>query len=203
MNFERRKFDNANQKHEARDDRSVGSDQNQPQRLANKSGFEKNEFVVYPGHGVGQITAIEIQTVAGFRLEFFVVYFSKSKLRARVPTQKAAGIGLRKLSSPAEIEQVRRTVSQTAPKARTNWARLTKEYEAKIKSGEILALAEVIRDLHPRSTQPEQSYSERQLYATALDRLSAEVAIVEDIAEEKAALELESLLIRRTGRAAV
>ena len=203
MNFERRKFDNANQKHEARDDRSVGSDQNQPQRLANKSGFEKNEFVVYPGHGVGQITAIEVQTVAGFSLEFFVVYFSKSKLRARVPTQKAAGIGLRKLSSPAEIEQVRRTVSQTAPKARTNWARLTKEYEAKIKSGEILALAEVIRDLHPRSTQPEQSYSERQLYATALDRLSAEVAIVEDIAEEKAALELESLLIRRTGRAAV
>ena len=94
-------------------------------------------------------------------------------------------------------------MSQAASKARTNWARLTKEYEAKIKSGEILALAEVIRDLHPRSTQPEQSYSERQLYATALDRLSAEVALVEDIAEEKAALDLERLLIRRTGRAAV
>lgn len=203
MNFEHQRFDNANQTHEARSDLSIGSDQNKIQRPTDQPGFKKSEFVVYPGQGVGQITAIEVQTVAGSSLEFFVVYFSKSKLRARVPTQKATSIGMRKLSSPAAIEQARRTVSQAASKTRTNWARLTKEYEAKIKSGDILALAEVIRDLHRRSTQPEQSYSERQLYVTALDRLSAEVAQVENIDEGKAALELESLLMSRTGRAAV
>jgi CarD family transcriptional regulator len=195
MNFEHRRFDSVNQGHEARIDFSVEGDGN-----ANSVEFRNGEFVVYPAHGVGQITAIEVQTVAGSSLEFFVIYFAKSKMKARVPTQKAAGIGVRKLSSPAAIEQARRTLSQSAVKARINWARLTKEYEAKIKSGEIIALAEVVRDLHRRSATAEQSYSERQLYAAALDRLSGEVAQVERISEEEATSGLENLLKSRAAK---
>jgi CarD family transcriptional regulator len=202
MNFELRRLDGADQGQEARIDFPVESDGSLVQRTANALGFTKNEFVVYPGHGVGQITAIEVQTVAGASLEFFVLHFAKSKMKVRAPTQKAASIGIRKLCSPAAIEQVRRTLGQSAPRSRTNWAKLTKEYEAKIKSGEILALAEVVRDLQRRSATAEQSYSERQLYATALDRLSAEVALVEGISEEEAALGLESLLKSAAGKAA-
>jgi CarD family transcriptional regulator len=162
--------------------------------------FGKNEFVVYPAHGVGQITAIEVQAVAGTSLEFFEIYFAKSKMKARVPTGKAASVGIRKLSTPAAIEQARRALGQSAARARTNWARLTKEYEAKIKSGEVTALAEVVRDLHRRTDKFEQSYSERQLYATALDRLSAEVALVEGVTEEQATSGLEGLLKNRPGK---
>jgi CarD family transcriptional regulator len=202
MNFEHRSLESADRRHEVQIDLAVESDGSQVQPPANSLGFKKNEFIVYPAHGVGQITAIEVQTIAGTSLEFFVVYFAKSKMKARVPTQKAAGNGVRKLSSPAAIEQVRRILGQSARKARGNWAQLTKEYEAKIKSGEITALAEVIRDLHRRDTTSEQSYSERQLYAAALDRLSAEVALVECITEEEAASGLESLLKGRAGKAA-
>lgn len=203
MTLEHRRLDNTDQTHGARNDLPAGSAESRMQHAADPARFEKDEFVVYPAHGIGQITAIEVQTVAGSSLEFFVIYFSKSKLRARVPTKKAVSIGMRKPSNPAAIEQVRRTLSQASSRARMNWARLIKEYETKIKSGEIIALAEVVRDLHRRSTQPDQSYSERQLYATALDRLSAEVALVEDTTEEKAALQLESLLLNRTGKTAV
>jgi CarD family transcriptional regulator len=153
---------------------------------------------VYPAHGVGQILAIEVQVVAGASLEFFVVYFAKSKMRARVPTQKAASIGIRKLSSPAVIEQVRRTLSKTAPRARMHWSRLTKEYESKIKSGAVIALAEVMRDLHRRNAASEQSYSQWQFYLAALDRLSDEIALVERVTVEAAVLELEGLLKAKT-----
>src|SRR5579859_1701655 len=201
MNFELRRLD-ADQGQAARIDFPIESDGSLAQRTANALGFTKNEFVVYPGHGVGQITAIEVQTVAGASLEFFVIHFAKSKMKVRAPTQKAASIGIRKLCSPAAIEQVRRTLGQSVPRSRTNWAKLTKEYEAKIKSGAIIALAEVVRDLQRRTTTAEQSYSERQLYATALDRLSAEVALVECITEEKAMSGLESLLRNAAGKAA-
>jgi CarD family transcriptional regulator len=199
MHLEHRRFDNSDQTYEAQIDLSVGSEEKQIQRRENSLGFGKGEFVAYPAHGVGQILAIEVQAVAGTSSEFFVIFFAKSKMRARVPTQKAASIGIRKLSSPAAIEQARRTLSQAAPRARTKWARLTKEYETKIKSGDVVALAEVMRDLHRQTAGSEQSYSERQFYATALDRLSGEVALVEHITEEKAVLELESLLKTRTG----
>jgi CarD family transcriptional regulator len=202
MNLELRRLDGADQGREARIDFTVESDGSLVQPTADALGFRKNEFVVYPGHGVGQITAIEVQTVAGASLEFFVIHFAKSKMKVRAPTQKAASIGIRKLCSPAAIAQVRRTLGQSAPRSRTNWAKLTKEYEAKIKSGEIIALAEVVRDLQRRSATAEQSYSERQLYATALDRLSAEVALVECITEEKAISGLESLLRNAAGKAA-
>jgi CarD family transcriptional regulator, regulator of rRNA transcription len=202
MNFEHRRLDGVDQGHETDIDFLVESNGSLIQRAANSPEFRKNEFVVYPAHGVGQITAIEVQTVAGTSLEFFVIYFAKSKMKARVPTQKLASIGIRKLSGPAAIEQARRTLSQSAAKARTNWARLAKEYETKIKSGEITALAEVVRDLHRRTETYEQSYSERQLYATALDRLCAEVALVERSSEEQARSGLESLLKNRAGKAA-
>jgi CarD family transcriptional regulator, regulator of rRNA transcription len=200
MTFEHRRFDNADHAHEIGTDLSFEGHGSQVERPATPVGFRRNDFIVYAGHGVGQILAIEVQTVAGTELEFFVIYFAKSKMKARVPTQKAASIGMRKLSSPAAIEQVRWTMSQIPSRTRTNWARLTKEYEAKIKSGAILALAEVMRDLYRKTTEPEQSYSERHLYAVALDRVSQEIARVERVTEEDVVLELETLLMRRTAR---
>jgi CarD family transcriptional regulator len=202
MNFEHRRLGHVDQENEARIDFPVEGDGSRVQPPASSLEFTKDEFIVYPAHGVGQITAIEEQTVAGTSLEFFVIYFAKSKMKARVPTQKAASVGLRKLCSPAAIEQARRTLSQSVPRARTNWARLTKEYEAKIKSGEVTALAEVVRDLYRRNNTSEQSYSERQLHAAALGRLSAEVALVECISEEAAASALESLLKTKGGKLA-
>lgn len=199
MKLEHRRLDHADQTHQVRVEVSVNSEATQIQRPENPLEFRKDEFVVYPAHGVGQILAIEVQTIAGTSLEFFVIYFAKDKMRARVPTQKAASIGMRKLSSPAAIEQVRWILSQVVPKPRINWARLMKEHENKIKSGDIIALAEVMRGLHRRTVASEQSYSERQFYAAALDRLAGEVALVEHISEEKAKLELESLLMSRRG----
>jgi CarD family transcriptional regulator len=202
MNFEHRRLDHADQGQETPIDFPVESDRTLSRRTADAFEFRQNEFVVYPGHGVGQITATEVQTIAGTSLEFFVIYFAKSKMKVRVPTQKAAGAGIRMLCDPADIEQARRILGQSVPRSRTNWARLTKEYEAKIKSGEITALAEVVRDLQRRSATAEQSYSERQLYATALERLSMEVALVERISEEQATSGLESLLKSSAGKAA-
>ena len=161
-------------------------------------GFSANEFVVYPTHGVGQVIAIEVQTVAGASLELFVLYFPKSKMTLRVPTQKAESVGMRKLSSPTVIQHVRQTLLQAAPRTRTSWLRLGKEYEAKIKSGNIIAIAEVLRDLCRRPFNSHQSYSESQLYAAALDRLSGEVALVEGVTEETAVSELESLVMTKT-----
>jgi CarD family transcriptional regulator len=200
MILEHRRLDSAGREHGIQIDLAVESEESQ--RTASALGFKENEFIVYPAHGVGQITAIEVQTVAGTRLELFVIYFTKTKMKARVPTQKVASIGIRKLSSLAAVEQARRTLGQSPRKARGNWAQLTKEYEAKIKSGEIAALAEVVRDLHRRNTTVEQSYSERQLYAVALERLSAEVALVERATEEEATLGLESILKSGAGKAA-
>ena len=199
MNLENQRpcFDNADQTHQAKADLSVQSD-GKLERPHNAPGFSANEFVVYPAHGVGQIIAIEVQTVAGANLELFVLYFAKSKMTLRVPMQKAESVGMRKLSTPTVIQHVRQTLLQAAPRTRTNWLQLVKEYEAKIKSGNIIAIAEVVRDLCRRSVNSEQSYSESQVYASALDRLSAEVALVEGVTEETAVSELESLVMTKT-----
>ena len=164
-------FDNAGQTHEAKTDLSVQSDGKLIERPHNAPRFSANEFVVYPAHGVGQVIAIEFQTVAGASLELFVLYFAKSKMTLRVPTQKAESVGMRKLSSPTVIQHVRQTLLQAAPRTRANWLQLVKEYEAKIKSGNIIAIAEVLRDLCGRPFNSGRSYSESQLYAAALDRL--------------------------------
>jgi CarD family transcriptional regulator len=158
-------------------------------------GFKATDLIVYPAHGVGQIIAIEEQIVAGASLEFFVVYFAKSKMTLRVPTRKAANVGMRRLSDPAAIQHVRRTLSRAPHKARGNWSRLAQEYESKINSGDIVAIAEVMRDLYRPAVNSSQSYSDRQLYTSALDRLSGEVALVNGITEEEAVKELESLVM--------
>jgi CarD family transcriptional regulator len=167
---------------------------NERRRSEMHFGFKATDFIVYPAHGVGQIVAIEELTVAGASLECFVVYFAKHKMTLRIPTRKAANIGMRKLSDPAAIQRVRQTLSEAPYKVRGNWSRLAQEYESKINSGDIIAIAEVMRDLYRPAVNSGQSYSERQLYTSALDRLSGEVALVNGIAEEETIKELENLV---------
>jgi CarD family transcriptional regulator len=148
-----------------------------------KHGFKPLEFVVYPAHGVGQILAIEEQEVAGFKLELFVISFSKDKMILKVPTPKSVAIGMRKLASPEVIKQALTTLTGRARIKRTMWSRRAQEYEAKINSGDLVAIAEVVRDLYRSEAQPEQSYSERQLYEAALDRVAREIAAVQKLTE--------------------
>ena len=149
--------------------------------LTQRQGFKTNEFVVYPAHGVGQILAIEEQEIAGAKLELFVINFMKDKMTLRVPTAKVANVGMRKLSEPALVKKALETLKGRARVKRTMWSRRAQEYEAKINSGDIVAIAEVVRDLYRSESQPEQSYSERQLYEAALDRLSREIAVVQHV----------------------
>src|SRR5258707_7175315 len=143
--------------------------------LTQRQGFKINEFVVYPAHGVGQILAIEDQEIAGAKLELFVINFMKDKMTLRVPTAKVANVAMRKLSEPALVKRALETLKGRARVKRTMWSRRAQEYEAKINSGDIVAIAEVVRDLYRSESQPEQSYSERQLYEAALERPSREL----------------------------
>jgi CarD family transcriptional regulator len=170
--------------------------------LTQRQGFKTNEFVVYPAHGVGQILAIEEQEIAGARLELFVIVFIKDKMTLRVPTAKVANVGMRKLSEPALVKKALETLKGRARVKRTMWSRRAQEYEAKINSGDIVAIAEVVRDLYRSESQPEQSYSERQLYEAALDRLSREIAVVQHVTETEAVKEIESQLAKSPRRGA-
>jgi CarD family transcriptional regulator len=168
--------------------------------LTQRQGFKTSEFVVYPAHGVGQILAIEEQEIAGARLELFVINFMKDKMTLRVPTAKVANVGMRKLSEPALVKRALETLKGRARVKRTMWSRRAQEYEAKINSGDIVAIAEVVRDLYRSESQPEQSYSERQLYEAALDRLSREIAVVQHVTETEAVKEIESQLAKSPRR---
>ena len=170
--------------------------------LTQRQGFKTNEFVVYPAHGVGQILAIEEQEIAGAKLELFVINFMKDKMTLRVPTAKVANVGMRKLSDPALVKKALETLNGRARVKRTMWSRRAQEYEAKINSGDIVAIAEVVRDLYRSESQPEQSYSERQLYEAALDRLSREIAVVQHSTETEAVKEIESQLAKSPRRGA-
>jgi CarD family transcriptional regulator len=170
--------------------------------LTQRQGFKTNEFVVYPAHGVGQILAIEEQEIAGARLELFVINFMKDKMTLRVPTAKVANVGMRKLSEPVLVKKALETLKGRARVKRTMWSRRAQEYEAKINSGDIVAIAEVVRDLYRSESQPEQSYSERQLYEAALDRLSREIAVVQHVTETEAVKEIESQLAKSPRRGA-
>jgi CarD family transcriptional regulator len=161
-----------------------------------RQGFKTNEFVVYPAHGVGQILAIEEQEIAGAKLELFVINFIKDKMTLRVPTAKIINVGMRKLSEPALVKKALETLKGRARVKRTMWSRRAQEYEAKINSGDIVAIAEVVRDLYRSESQPEQSYSERQLYEAALDRLSREIAAVQHVTETEAVKEIEASLAK-------
>jgi CarD family transcriptional regulator len=194
MNFDgQSKSDYSDHTHAAPDASAGQTNGSQSSEI--RFGFKTTDLIVYPAHGIGQIIAIEEQTVAGASLEFFVVYFAKSKMTLRTPTRKAANVGMRRLSDPAAIQHVRRTLSRAPHKARGNWSRLAQEYESKINSGDIVAIAEVMRDLYRPAVNSGQSYSDRQLYTSALDRLSGEVAVVNGITEEEAVKELESLVM--------
>ena len=140
--------------------------------------FRPNDYVVYPAHGVGRIVSVEEQEIAGIRLELFVISFEKDKMTLRVPTHKATEVGMRSLSTPDVVDQAMKTLKGKAKVKRAMWSRRAQEYEQKINSGDLIAIAEVVRDLHRADDQREQSYSERQLYEAALERLTREVAAV-------------------------
>jgi CarD family transcriptional regulator len=165
-------------------------------KTTQRQGFKTNEFIVYPAHGVGQILAIEEQEIAGAKLELFVINFIKDKMTLRVPTAKIISVGMRKLAEPPLVKRALETLKGRARIKRTMWSRRAQEYEAKINSGDIVAIAEVVRDLFRSDTQPEQSYSERQLYEAALDRLSREISAVQKITETEAIKEIEGALAK-------
>jgi len=161
-----------------------------------KTGFKLHEFIVYPAHGVGQIVGVETQEVAGFSLELFVVSFIKDKMILKVPTSKVANVGMRKLAETSVVDKALQTLSGRARIKRTMWSRRAQEYEAKINSGDLVTIAEVVRDLYRSDTQPEQSYSERQLYEAALDRMAREIAAVRKLIDSESLKLIESFLLK-------
>jgi len=159
-----------------------------------KHPYAVGDYIVYPKHGVGRITELETQEIAGLALELYVIRFEKERMTLRVPTMKAEASGMRRLSSDATLKEAFTTLKGKARIKRTMWSRRAQEYEAKINSGDLVSIAEVVRDLHRGADQPEQSYSERQIYESALGRLARELAAVEDIDEPAAMVKLEKEL---------
>ena len=162
-----------------------------------KLDFHVDEFVVYPAHGVGKITHVEEQDIAGVTLEFYVVAFEKDKMTLRVPTYKALEVGMRPLASPELVLQAKTTLRGKAKVKRAMWSRRAQEYEQKINSGDLIAIAEVVRDLHRTDDQREQSYSERQLYEAALERLTREISVVNGSEEAISGQEINEILVSR------
>lgn len=156
--------------------------------------FNEGDYVVYPTHGVGQVVAVEHQHIAGHELELFVITFDRDRMTLRVPVPKARKSGLRKLSSRSVMDTALGTLQGRARVKRAMWSRRAQEYEAKINSGDPVSIAEVVRDLYRNANQPDQSYSERQIYEAALERLASELAALEAIKPEQATEKLEKLL---------
>ena len=172
-------------------------------KSSSKKGFKVGQHIVYPAHGVGRVTGIEQEVIAGFDIEVYVVAFEQDKMTLRVPTAKAGNSGMRALSNENVLKDAFTTLKGRARIKRTMWSRRAQEYEAKINSGDLILVSEVVRDLHRGETQPEQSYSERQLYECALDRMVREVAAIKS-ADRGIALDeiLETLTKARTRQAA-
>ena len=167
--------------------------------MSKKTGneFRPDDFIVYPAHGVGKIVSIEEQEVAGIQMELFVIAFEKDKMTLRVPTAKATSVGMRSLSSPDVVEKALTTLKGRARVKKAMWSRRAQEYEQKINSGDLISIAEVVRDLHRNDDQREQSYSERQLYEAALERLTREVAAVSGAEEGDAQKKVDDVLVSR------
>ncbi|MFD2647516.1 CarD family transcriptional regulator [Devosia albogilva] len=163
-------------------------------------GFKTGEYIVYPSHGVGLIVAIEEQEVAGLTLELFVISFEQDKLTLRVPVAKIKSVGMRKLAEESLVAQALTTVTGRARVKRTMWSRRAQEYEAKINSGDLIAISEVVRDLYRSEEQPEQSYSERQLFEQAMDRMSREIAAVNKLTLTEAVQLIEKQLAKSPKR---
>jgi CarD family transcriptional regulator len=168
----------------------------QKKSVSQRHGFKTNEFVVYPAHGVGRIVGIEEQEIAGMSLELFVINFEKEKLTLRVPTSKLQSVGMRKLADEEVVRKAMETLKGRARVKRTMWSRRAQEYVAKINSGDLVSIAEVVRDLYRSEAQPEQSYSERQLYEDALDRMAREIAAVEKLDERGAVQRITEVLAK-------
>ena len=166
-------------------------------KTSKSAEFRPNDYVVYPAHGVGRILSIEEQEIAGMKMELFVICFEKDKMTLRVPTNRASEIGMRTLSSPDIVTKALDTLKGRARVKRAMWSRRAQEYEQKINSGDLISIAEVVRDLHRTDEQREQSYSERQLYEAALERLTREVAAVNGIDEDKAQQHVDDVLVSR------
>ena len=158
------------------------------------NGFSMGDHVVYPAHGVGRITGIDERAVGDQTLQMFVVSFEKDKMTLMVPTHKVESAGMRRLSSRETMDAAITTLRGRARQRRVMWSRRAQEYEAKLNSGDPVAIAEVVRDLHRNVGQPDQSYSERQMYEAALDRLAREFAAVDETDTEQAANKLEDVL---------
>ena len=170
--------------------------------ISARHGFKTNEYIVYPSHGVGQIVGIEEQEIAGMSLELFVITFEKDKMTLRVPTGKLESVGMRKLADDDIVKKAMETLKGRARVKRTMWSRRAQEYEAKINSGDLVAISEVVRDLYRSEAQPEQSYSERQLYEAALDRMARELSAVQNITETEAVKLIEQNLLKGPRRGA-
>ena len=164
--------------------------------------FDVGDYVVYPKHGVGRVIELQKQEIAGMQLELYVLRFEKERMTLRVPTNKAESVGMRKLSSDKTMREAMETLKGKPKVKRTMWSRRAQEYEAKINSGDLVAIAEVVRDLYRSEAQPEQSYSERQLYEAALDRMTREIAVVDDVTETEALKKIEGQLAKSPRRAA-
>ncbi len=163
-------------------------------------GFKTGEYIVYPSHGVGQISNIEEQEIAGMSMELLVIAFDQDKLTLRVPVAKIKSVGMRKLANNDVLERALSTIKGRARVKRTMWSRRAQEYEAKINSGDLVLISEVVRDLYRSAEQPEQSYSERQLFEQAMDRMSREIATVKKITITEAVQIIEHNLSLRPSR---
>jgi len=162
--------------------------------MADNDNFSKGDYVVYPAHGVGQIEGVETLQVSGTEVKLYAISFEKDRMRLKIPVQKALNSGLRKLCTTTRLKDALKTLQGKSRVRRTMWSRRAQEYETKINSGDPVAIAEVLRDLKRSNDDTEQSYSERQIYQSALERLAREVAVVEKTTELKAAERLEKLM---------
>jgi CarD family transcriptional regulator len=162
--------------------------------MADNDNFAKGDYVVYPAHGVGLIEGIETQTISGMEIKLYAINFEKERMRLKIPMTKAKESGLRKLCTTSRLKDAIKTLKGKARIRRTMWSRRAQEYELKINSGDPVAIAEVLRDLKRSNDDTEQSYSELQIYQSALERLAREVAAVEKTSEEKATIRLEKIM---------
>lgn len=162
--------------------------------MADNDNFAKGDYVVYPAHGVGLIEGVETQTISGMEIKLYAINFEKERMRLKIPMMKAKESGLRKLCTSSRLKDAIKTLKGKARIRRTMWSRRAQEYELKINSGDPVLIAEVLRDLKRSNDDTEQSYSERQIYQSALERLAREVAAVEQTSEEQATVRLEKIM---------
>ena len=156
--------------------------------------FKEGDYVVYPVHGVGKLVGFESYEVEGHTVKLLVISFDRERMVLRIPEMKATQSGLRSLSTKDDMQHAMEIFKQKAKIRRTMWSRRAQEYETKINSGDPKSIAEVIRDLFRNATQPDQSYSERQIYQMAIERFARELAVVESIDEQKAVVCMEDIL---------